>query len=346
MCNRIPRLRIGPIGVHERGRMPFIIQCDRCLSNTDMSDITVTTGGSDVCSTCLRRAYWQCDYCSGWSRNGYDCGDNECRRYDSDDEPCGCSSYDDDDDDDGGYIRSYSYKPDPVFHGDGPLYLGAEIEIYTGYQTTELARLATTHLGGLGYLKDDSSIGGGFEMVTHPMSYSYAMESFPWGMLTELEAGGGAATDDTGIHVHVNRDGFSSPCHMYRWMKFVYRNQPDVIKVARRQSYNWAPFSSDARSRIKHYAKGDRGYDRYNAINVTNRATLELRIFASSLNPGEVKAALAFAAASVEYTRKLTAYDITNHNGWEWSAFASWVADQPEYQPLAAQLESLASCVF
>jgi RNA-directed DNA polymerase len=35
------------------------------------------------------------------------------------------------------------------------------------------------HLGRLGYLKADSSIGTGFEIVTHPMSYDWAMANFP-----------------------------------------------------------------------------------------------------------------------------------------------------------------------
>lgn len=36
----------------------------------------------------------------------------------------------------------------------------------------------------------DSSIGNGFEIVTHPMSYQWAMATFPWPMLTRLAGAG------------------------------------------------------------------------------------------------------------------------------------------------------------
>jgi hypothetical protein len=229
-----------------------------------------------------------------------------------------------------------------VFHGTGPLFLGPEIEIATpAYLDAECAQHAAARLGDLGYLKEDGSIGCGFEIVTHPMSYEWAIDHFPWQLLTDLAARGCAATAQTGIHVHVSRAGFSSPCHIYRWMKFIYRNQPQVTAVARRSSAQWAAFTDHDRRSVKDYAKGTRYGERYRAINTNNADTLELRIFASSLDPAQVQAALAFAAASVEYTRGLTAHDIAHHGGWQWPAFVAWLSDRPVYQPLRNQLEAL-----
>ena len=91
----------------------------------------------------------------------------------------------------GGLVHDYSYKPRPVFHGTGPLFLGPEIEIETPYcAEEECAQIAYSLLGSLGYLKNDARSDNGFEIVTHPMSYQWAMDNFPWQMLTELRDAG------------------------------------------------------------------------------------------------------------------------------------------------------------
>jgi hypothetical protein len=309
------------------------VTCARCHDSALEEQTIETVRGSTICHPCSRRYYWQCDQCDGWNRDGNNCANDCCSDH------CDCSDCGgDDDDDDSSLIRSYDYQPRPEFHGDGPLYVGVEIEIATPDGTYESARLATDLLGTLGYLKADSSISRGFEIVTHPMSYAWAREYFPWALLTELSNGGALADDSTGIHVHVSKAGFKSACHSYRWMKFIYRNQKMVTTLARRESQQWAAFRPSDRSAVKDYVKGAYG-DRYRAINTNNSATYELRMFASSLNPREVLAAIGFAVASVEYTRSLTAHDIAKKRGWEWSAFVEWLEDSGDYAPLLDELK-------
>jgi hypothetical protein len=55
-----------------------------------------------------------------------------------------------------------------------------------------------------------------------------------------------------------------------------------------------------------------------------------------------VQAALAFADASVRYTRALTVLDIARHSGWDWSSFTRWLPEHPQYLPLTRELEALA----
>ena len=119
-----------------------------------------------------------------------------------------------------------------------------------------------------------------------------------------------------------------------------YRNQDEVTTLARRESNVWAAFHASDRQRVKDYAKGGMG-SRYRAINTQNTTTFELRIFASSLQPQEVQAALALAAASVEYTRDLTVRDIVRSDGWGWSSFVAWARQHPAYRPLVAEMEAL-----
>ncbi len=299
-------------------------RCDDCWLLA--RDLRQADNGNDVCGECAID-YHACDEC-GQLTTGYD-------DYCSDCTPASR------------YIHDYSYKPTPLFHGTGPVFLGLELELKTS--GGDCARLATSSLGRLGYLKDDGSIGNGcgFEIVTHPMSYPYAMTEFPWDLLPELHERGAYTDSDVGIHVHVARAGFTSAVHVYRWMKFFYRNESHLTRLARRRSDSWAAFEPDARAGIVDFAKSSHEFGlgnggRYQAINTMPEHTFEVRIFASSLIPQRVQAALGFVAASVEYTRALSSSDVTRRRGWEWAAFVTWLRAQPVYSPLLAELQELA----
>ncbi|WP_246843463.1 hypothetical protein [Allokutzneria sp. NRRL B-24872] len=281
-----------------------------------------TADGDDVCESCAEHDYWRCSEC-----------ERLIREYDPCDE---CDSETSD------LIHDYCYKPRPEFHGAGPVFLGLELETSVSrWHIEDSAEIAVEMLGDLGYLKEDCSLDQGFEIVTHPMSYAWAMANFPWEMLSELSRSSCEATHDAGMHVHISRTAFESPSHAFRWMKFLYRNAASVIGVARRESDQWASWRPNDRSQVKEYAKGVKGFSRYSAINTQNDATFELRIFASTLEPQEVKAALGLADASVEYTRNLTVADIAQRDGWDWSSFSSWLAQRPEYAPLMCEMEAL-----
>lgn len=298
--------------------------CDGCARLTLTTGTYPVDGGSRVCEGCLDEDYHDCASCFNYVLN-----DNtycqDCARPEHD------------------AVHCYDYKPEPEFHGEGPLFLGLELEIKTPESRfRDAVDAALADVGDLAYLKEDSSISPcGFELVTHPMSFDYARTRFPWQLLNRLRLLGCYTDADVGIHIHLSRDGFDSPAHAYRWLKFVYRNQTQVTTLARRSS-SWAEFTPQARLRVRDFAKGERDAARYQAINVRPAETFELRIFASSLNPRQVQAALAFAAGSVEYTRHLTAADIARRRGWEWTAFTTWLRARPQYSPLLAELEALA----
>jgi hypothetical protein len=212
------------------------------------------------------------------------------------------------------------------------------------------ARMAMERLGGKGYLKEDGSING-FEIVTHPMSYLYALKKFPWELLEELNEY--MTPNNAGIHVHVSRAGFTDPAHTYRWLKFFYRHPQRITNIARRSGRNWASWRRVDRQNAKWYCKPTRmpadiryEQERYSAVNVLNAATFEVRVFASSLDVEEVKAALGLVSGTVEYTRGLTAHKILKHKGWTWTAFNSWVREREEYQALANQMDALVPAQF
>lgn len=244
-------------------------------------------------------------------------------------------------------LESYSYRPRLIFNGEKPPWYGIEIEVTTDC-TRQVVSVAEEMAGKLIYCKEDGSVDGA-ELVTHPMSYPWAMGNFPWEILPRLQNDCSATTipDTNGIHIHVSRDGFDTEAHTYRWLKFWYRNPNDVQRIARRRSGNWAAFRPEHRrgqlEHVKTFGKPDyyRGddptYSRYSAINTTNEATLEVRVFASTLRPQRAKAALQLVAGTVEYTRQLEASDVAKRHGWDWKAFASWATKTGDYPDLIAE---------
>ena len=177
---------------------PPHLTCDACSAPAEQDDLVVTLAGARICPACRRARYWQCEDCGGWNPDGYTCG-NYCD--DTADEVDDDTDDDGDDEPDGELVQDYGYKPYPVFHGTGPLFLGLELEVATPRGRWAPARLAVQHLDGLGYLKADESIGGGFEIVTHPMTYPWARHHFPWTLLPALTAAGCQATDRCGLHI-------------------------------------------------------------------------------------------------------------------------------------------------
>lgn len=270
-------------------------------------------------------------------------------------------------------LHSYSYTPELEFRGDGPAFYGMEVEVSCDSRAA-MSRINDV-VSDICWMKHDGSVDG-FEMVTHPMTYPWAKSNFPWDAFDTMEEEGCYIEPDTnGIHVHVARDGFSSPAHTYRWMKFFYRNANDIRRIARRDCH-WGSFTNDHRrghlahvNRMKfgkimetwynganhslraghitrkeydnwfNYRRYPRiirkaseagnndptTYMRYNAINTGNPNTLEVRVFASTLDKTVARSALELCASTVEYTRGLTAHDVCKRDGWSWNAYREWL---------------------
>lgn len=256
-------------------------------------------------------------------------------------------------------IMNYSYSPPLRFYRnddetDARAFYGLEVEISDDGPGRRPAIEALGHPDGLGWLKSDASVDG-FEMVTMPMTYAWAMDNFPWDMFGRIQrAGAWIERTSNGIHCHVSRAAFDNSSHVFRWMKMVYANQAAAEIVARRQSSRWAAFSG--RHFMLNHAKRNKAGKldrdnyalqeidqmpsaRYRAINTQNDATFEVRIFAASLDPGEVKACLQFVAATVEYTRTLTASQVAKHGGWTWPVFHAWLQSSGKYPDLATMTD-------
>lgn len=248
-------------------------------------------------------------------------------------------------------MMPYSYTPNLIFSGAGPVYLGMELELSCGndYDADHKMRSAVRTLRGsnlerLVYLKSDSSIQGrGFEAVFHPMSYDWVLENWPADLLGRMRADGARPHSSCGMHVHVSRSGFSDPSHAYKWIKFVYRNAREMSRMARRDPSSWGSFGAvRERAAAKWYAKGGYGGEqRYVAVNCIPRNTFEVRIFASTLNHSRLLGSLGLVDASVEYARQLTIKNIVEQDGWSFAPFREWVHSFKKYAPLQKEMVRL-----
>lgn len=277
-------------------------------------------------------------------------------------------------------IHDWSYVPPRfIYHGNGPTFLGLELELETD-DLYRAAHVAQDALGDFIYLKEDGSLSSGFEIVTHPASYVHSLDTYrqKWVSLCDELRSFCFTRQGTGIHVHISKTAFyrkdgdvtGSRCalcrlrldrgwevsyvdnlrcknclldanHVYRWLKFWHRNRIVITRIARRESYDWAPWNRHARMMAKDIAKGVMGeLGRYQAINTTNPDTFEVRVFRSSLRGSRVFAALGLVDATAEYTRELSAHDIVSHGAWGFRQFTEWLSDRRQnYADLIGEIE-------
>lgn len=342
--------------------------CERCEEYVHMDYAGSVNNGYDIwCNNCIENyAHW-CDRCESHTSedNSYindrdeywceSCASNWANWCD------GCDTYNADscDCDDESVINHYSYKPDPIFLGNpsNQAYFGLELETEIRGSTyyTEVAQIFKDRAnanGEVAYLKEDASIGRGgycgFEIVTHPMSFEYAMNASALYEAVEhirdrykARSWDGVRDGESylGLHIHISRKGFKSGAHMHRFLALIYKNSRPVIQVAgRKTSYAkfsdcWQydeydrPYLSFKRKVGTHYAT-----ERYSAVNTQNEHTIELRFFRGTMSPAGIKSSIQLAQAMLEYTRDLSVSDVRmGALDWEW--FKSYVEDNNGIYP-------------
>jgi hypothetical protein len=231
----------------------------------------------------------------------------------------------------------------------GVPYYGMEIEL-TSDCTEGEKEIIQEQNGNIVWAKEDCSVEG-FEMVSHPMTARWAADNFPWRIVEDLGMHGAEVMEESnGLHIHVSRSGFNGWHHLFSWLKFLYRNSDRVKDIGGRSAGEWGAFHSSDRGNqftwLQHNMKnknqnrslwdgcGDRVEfpRRYIAVNLQNRSTVEVRVFASTTSGRILRQRFELIAGSVEYTRNLSIKDIRD-GGWEWNAFTSWLVKNGQAYP-------------
>jgi Putative amidoligase enzyme len=311
--------------------------CEHCEERHTGGNTYVTDRDIYVCDSCADGYNW-CDECEEYNRD-------EC-------ESCQESA--------GRTIHDYSYRPDPIFHGEGRLFFGIEIETEAPRGDRNIMVEAAKYAyqleeNNLAYLKSDGSLQCGFEIVTHPMTHDFYMNKAPllWDTIAHLRDEmkmRAWSTGTCGLHIHISRAGFNNGSHMHRFLQLIYGNQTFYARLAGRESSRWATFDDVSRydtEKDKSYntfkdkiERGDRT-NRYSAVNTQNRHTLEMRIFRGTVNSDTIKSAIDLAHASVEYTRRLTVSQVRD-GALERMNFVQYIHDNKAIYPnLLTRLDKL-----
>lgn len=250
-------------------------------------------------------------------------------------------------------IHNYSCKPTLVFHGKSKqkIHMGFELEtrIGDGRSVDAILKAAVFAMERLQHpeiaeLKDDSSIGGGFEIVTQPGTYEHFRDNSEllWDTIDTLRKDHHARSWDAktcGLHIHIARNAFRDGLHTHRFIEFIYRNSEMLSKFAGRYDKNYASFHDcwkpdkydrpqfDIGEKLK---MGGRTV-RHTAVNTQNETTIELRFFRGTMKPSGVRSALGLAHAMVQYTRTMVPdVEAPRDQVFAWAPFAQYVEEHAE----------------
>ena len=169
-----------------------------------------------------------------------------------------------------------------------------------GMPDEQVERL-NAQFGGVGGADMTQPCGGialeeGFEIVTHPMSLSYQLQQIPWEQICKGAVDLGYTSHQAGtcgLHVHVSRLAFGETeeqqdTAIARVLYFFEKHWEELLKFSRRTQHQldqWASrygYKEQPMEILDHAKKGYHG-GRYTCVNLTNRDTIEFRMFRGTL---------------------------------------------------------------
>jgi len=280
-------------------RCDYAIQCDACREWYQEDSICTDEGGVSYCNDCSD-SYIICESCGNWTDD-----------WDEDNRCPDCST-------DSDLIHDYSSKPYPIFHpSEADLYFGVELETddYSERQDAAQALYNLSDDEQLFYMKEDSSLNNGIEIVTHPCSLEYHQFEFPWQKIVETVRKHDGISHNQGrcgLHVHFNRGYFGDSgsreeeLALLKFMFMFEKYWDNLVKFSRRtesQLQSWArkyqeydtnsqcskdpEFNpTDPTNGIDKIKKAKSGAGHGCATNLSGNdgSTIEIRLFRGTLN--------------------------------------------------------------
>ena len=270
---------------------------------------------NDMCLRCVSDNFFTCESCEQLIHNEYYYQDDFCESCWEDAEsqlegihgyhsgaPWGRTFHSE-----SGAWREGEHDPDLVYYGIefecediGRDYLGA---------------LNILEFGEHAHAEQDGSLNNGFEVITEPATYGEwvngnmgeAMRSFHADMLNQ---GATFEAHTVGAHCHVSRSAFTDDNHLARFAIFGTHNVEYMRSLSGRTTERYAHLDKyEGHTKQFHNAIKRRMDDRSRWCNLTNRETVEVRLFAGSNNFDDYLAHIEWITALIEYTKDLTAND-------------------------------------
>ena len=331
------------------------IYCDRCSECgkyflSEESTLHAVAGHLLVCDRCVRESdrYFKCDSCHNWYHDDDYGEDGICRfcleEADGNDEDEYDDEYYDSDDENWGGIHDYhGFSCIRFYHSaqhcdiiGRPLYLGFELEAGGIERLSELRDIAISIVGEYSqnqeffHLERDASIssGGGkygFELISMPMTLDFH-KSFLWAdVLREMDSSGMLGHDlgknCCGLHVHFSKN-FLTCMEMVKLDYFVALHRKNFELIARRGENDWLCYKGD-NAGMKSFGKGCCHYD---AVNFSNRDTVEIRIFRSSLRYETLMATLEIVDSLARFIKLLKSSDLIRDKHGSWKLFSAFLS--------------------
>lgn len=304
------------------------VDCGRWLSNT-VHDYVYSHNGSKVCDDCWDN-YRMCDECgeywpiADFGRVANDDRDlcpncqNKLKRK---------------------AIRNYGYKPHPKFkvghvhdsfdtdESITELLMGVELEVDKGDDDAGCANEIVQNFPDV-YCKHDGSLSCGIEIVSHPCTLEYHLTELGWDRISEICRKYRFKSHEAktcGLHVHVGRRQLGSndaerdktAANLVLAMK---RHWDNMVKFSRRldSQLNWCEANNpdldcvpDEQTLIDAALETvDDG--RYQAVNLCNEATVELRLFRGTLEVNTIKATLEMVWNMCMYCKEHSPLEVMN----------------------------------
>lgn len=303
----------------------------------------------DMCNACVRDEYTECADCGVLCRNGYDLYWWE---YD-DTARCESCYYEHERESSLAYVYNY-HEGAPWginFHtsygiGDdsaGLTYFGIELE-HEGASNDLVPYIESLHDKRIAHAESDSSLDNGVELITQPATlmawrggFGELIRDY---MLKATNVGANFGSSTCGAHVHVSRSAFIDDNHLARVAVFMTHNPDHVAQISGRAYLDQWAKATPYRGALRRAVKNNLG-DRYRAVNLNNRATVEFRLFAGSNDYADIIGSIEYVNALIEYTRDLKVSDITI-GALLADSFIAWlndleIADYPSARALVAR---------
>lgn len=325
-------------------------RCDDCSEYANADSTTVVHRGR-ICQTCIEN-YNSCDVCGAYVHQ------DNCR-YAENGDTYYCENCYTDTDRETAQIHSSSYSPLVRFFGTDGTSIGISlsseylardiyhgIELECGYRVGDCSEYAERVIDALGddvcYLKEDGSITsetgmyGGFEIVTQPCTLEWYRRNLPNicngkipGLLSHNADNAGL-----GLHISVNKSALTNHA-IARICAFIgaARNETWLVKLARRQSSQWAQIIPkntvedtleivDGREYLKHT-------DKYEAVNLQHRYHVEFRLFRGTLNFSSAMLCLEFVNALCRWS--MVAAEVSEYQSAH--SLLEFAKSEPEVYP-------------
>ena len=202
-------------------------------------------------------------------------------------------------------------------------YLGIEMEFQVDKRKAGRLYVGNTMFGHA-LMKDDGSITNGFELVSRPAGYTTHLARYD-SFLTDLPEYI-HPHKSCGMHVHISRRAFTY-LGAGKLVEFMNReDNKDFVKlIAGRGTTNYQN-REDGYDKYTPYRQAvkDRYVGRYNFVNLNNKKTIELRIFATPANKLEFNIRMQFVKAMIEYC-KPAIHSVSLEQQTYFKSFVTWL---------------------